>query len=158
MRGTGSYIWYSPGWDISLRLALEVFFDMICFRGEGTVHSEGAFPHQLIPLSLGSHTHSLLNITISHLVGSVSFYTCLLSTFTFFHFSLLYLMNANLAPVISWALSICHTCIMEPLFRYVREIFHCWWKSDGKGINNCCQNDIFWSIFSSQHIPNCSMI
>lgn len=33
-----------------------------------------------------------------------------------FHFSLLHLINADLAPVIAWALSICHACVMGPIF------------------------------------------
>lgn len=50
---------------------------------------------------------------------------CLLSIFTVFHFCLLHLINADLAPVISRALSICHACVMGPIFRYVSAIFHC---------------------------------
>lgn len=42
---TASYICHSPGWDFLLRLALEPFFDMICFRGEGTVLFQGVSPY-----------------------------------------------------------------------------------------------------------------
>lgn len=60
----------SRGWDISLRLALEVPCDRICFQGEGTACSGGDFPHQPRPLSPGSPSHCLLNITLSRLVAA----------------------------------------------------------------------------------------
>lgn len=63
----------SRGWDISLRLALEVPCDRICFQGEGTAHSGGDFPHQPRPLSPGSPSHCLLNITLSRLVVAAFF-------------------------------------------------------------------------------------
>lgn len=78
LRATGSYRLHFPSWGVSLRLALEVSWDLICFRGEGTVPSQRDFQHQPIPLSQGSHTLAPLNITILSPVGSVFFSTCLL--------------------------------------------------------------------------------
>lgn len=71
------FIWHSPGWDISLRVALGVSCAMISFQGEGAVRSMGDFPHQLLPISLESHTHNLLNSTVLRLIISVFFPTCL---------------------------------------------------------------------------------
>lgn len=115
------------------------------FPGWRNCALRGSLP---IPLSLGSHTHSRLNITASRLVFSLSLYTCLLSICTFFHFSPLHLINVNPAPVICRALSICHVCIMGPIFRRTSEIFHSVWKKwSDKDVNNCCQYDLFLCIF-----------
>lgn len=140
VRSTGLYIWHSPRWRISLRLTLEVFCDIICFP-ESFYNTHYRYPWDHIPRSAEyHHINSCL----------LRFPPCLLTFHLYFHFSLLHLINVNLAPVISWELSICHKCIMGPIFRYASEIFCCernLWSCGKKGINNCCQYDIFLCIF-----------
>lgn len=90
------FIRHSPGWDISLRLALVLPCAMISFQGEGIVHSGGDFPHQQTPLSLESHTHHLLECTILRLIIAVFFSTHLFPSLPTSHLPIPHLMHADL--------------------------------------------------------------
>lgn len=127
------FIRHSPGWDISLRLALVLPCAMISFQGEGMVHSGGDFPHQQTPLSLESHTHHLLECTVLRLIMAVCFSTRLFPSLPSSHLPPPRLMHADLHLVSPRKSLICRVCVMRVIFTYagdkVRE------KNQGWGVS-----------------------
>lgn len=117
------FIRHSPGWDISLRLALVLPCAMISFQGEGMVHSGGDFPHQQTPLSLESHTHHLL-CTVLRLIIAVFFSTHLFPSLPSSHLPPPHLMHADLHMVSPRKSLICHVCGMRVIFTYVGDKVH----------------------------------
>lgn len=79
------------------------------------------------------------------------FPSCLFSIWAAFHFSLLHLIYADLAPVISLALSICHACVVRPIFSsvWVKYFTLCGEKKKTvrRASINCSQYYIFLNVF-----------
>lgn len=151
VKGIGSYICHSPGWDILLGLALQVSRDKICFEGEGTVHSDGDFSDQPPLLSLGSYTHSLLNITISRLVISVFHPAYLLFIFTVFHISFTS-DKMQIWQLLSRECSRCAAHVLWGQFLRVKSSAVCGGRKKSRScrensIRDCCRYELFLLAF-----------